>query len=243
MVFYLPYDNPYKSYKSYDIQSNINSTLEYQYYYNDFIMKIKLKNYIIIEDYLKKEDFILNQDQIKSSLDAALSRYDIDMLKLLLNNERFKNSNIEEMLITALHKSPSRPALNVIKFILTLNPDLSYENSLPLIRACSYGNLYAVIEFMKDERIDPSARNNMALKEVTRKGNSSIILELIKDKRVDPSILDNMIIKRYQNNITLTKLLLRDYRVLNTLDNFTKNKLIERKFLPSYEPKKYLNDR
>ncbi|KAJ3272774.1 hypothetical protein HDV01_005302 [Terramyces sp. JEL0728] len=114
-----------------------------------------------------------------SAIVVASYRGRIDILKLLLQDQRLKVTN------RALRDAATMGHLKICQLLITHGLDPSADGNLAFQRACQNGHLGLAEFLLQDRRVDPAARNNQAIRQSARRGYSDIVKLLLKDERVD----------------------------------------------------------
>ena len=132
---------------------------------------------------LLKDQRVNPSAQNNSALISAASNGHLEVVKVLLRNDKLNISNKG----------------NSILFIYSVTIFwFTFFSALGMITflACENGHTTVVEELLKDERLEISSTLSAQLFYIAvSKQNNSMILSLLKDKRLDPSVNNNRLIQ------------------------------------------------
>ncbi|KAJ3317385.1 hypothetical protein HDV06_001675 [Boothiomyces sp. JEL0866] len=114
----------------------------------------------------------------KFALVAAAYRGKLDIVELLLLDERFQPTN------RALRDAVTMGHLDIVKLLIQKGLDPSVDENLNIQRASQNGHFNVVEYLLDDSRVDPSAKDNQAIRQAARRGYLDIVQLLLRDKRV-----------------------------------------------------------
>jgi hypothetical protein len=143
---------------------------------------------LLIED--SRVDPSINNNE---ALLNAIKIHSIDIITLLLNDNRVTPSNNPEILMEAIN----RKDLDIFKKIAAYDSvdfkgdSYDYYFKKPLYASISRGFLYAVDFLVNQKHINPSLNNNEHIIEANKKGEGEISELLFKDKRVFNTLKKN----------------------------------------------------
>ena len=179
------YKLPNETWKRYMLRlSFYKGLLEEEFYYKPENWKDGPLNFER-EYFMKKYD----TDDIDVVLIQATKNGDVEIVKVLLKDDRLKNT-LSTFKSGALIWASEYGYAEIVKLLLEdggADPRDSRSYSLAL--AASYNFPEVVRLLLEDGRADPSDASNRALKWAKQKGNQEIVDMLLKDGRLNPDYL------------------------------------------------------
>jgi ankyrin repeat protein len=148
---------------------------------------------------------------VEDPLEQAVENGYLDIVQLMLADNRLKNANVTRYFILAVQEEQTDVAL----FLLSLDRvDPSTQNNLSIRRAAANGDAKLVSVLLSDTRVDPTSHDEQALRRAVEMGYSDVVYLLLADGRSNPRNVGEEFEKAVRaNRIDVVHLLLSDGRL------------------------------